>query len=166
MSQRRGAYPPEFRQQMVELVRAGRKSSELSREFGCHQTSIDAWARQAKADELGGGKPYAPLTSAERQELAQLRRQLRQITMERDILAKACDHGLPTRTAASTRHLRADPGKPGRPTRASHVPTPERFLQRLLRLVRPSAQPAQPGQPGHDRADSPNSSDERLHLWA
>jgi len=38
---------------------------------------------------LGGGKPDAPLTTAERQELAQLRRQLRQATQERDILAKA-----------------------------------------------------------------------------
>ena len=37
----------------------------------------------------GGGKPDAPLTTAERPELAQLRRQLRQITLERDILAKA-----------------------------------------------------------------------------
>ena len=89
MSQRRGAYPPEFRQQMVELVKAGRKPSELAREFGCHDTSIGAWVRQANADELGGGRPDAPLTTAERQELAQLRKQLRQVTMERDILAKA-----------------------------------------------------------------------------
>lgn len=89
MSQRRGAYPPEFRQQMVELVRIGRKPSELAKEFGCHETSISAWVRQAHADELGGGRPDAPLTTAERQELVQLRRQLRQITQERDILAKA-----------------------------------------------------------------------------
>ncbi len=45
--------------------------------------------RQANADELGGGRSDAPLTTAERQELAQLRRQLRQVTQERDILAKA-----------------------------------------------------------------------------
>ena len=89
MGQRRGAYAPEFRQQMVELVRAGRKPSELAQEFGCHDTSISAWVRQAKADEAGGGKPNAALTTAERQELAQLKRQLRQVTQERDILAKA-----------------------------------------------------------------------------
>lgn len=45
--------------------------------------------RQANADELGSGRSDAPLTTAERQELAQLRRQLRQVTQERDILAKA-----------------------------------------------------------------------------
>lgn len=89
MSQRKGAYAPEFRQQMIELVKAGRTPSELSREFGCHETSISAWVRQAKADEIGGGRPDAPLTTAERQELATLRRQLRQVQMERDILAKA-----------------------------------------------------------------------------
>jgi transposase len=89
MNQRRGAYPPEFRQQMVEFVRLGRKPSDLAKEFGCHETSISAWLRQAHANERGGGRPDAPRTTAKRQELAQLRKQLRQVTMERDILAKA-----------------------------------------------------------------------------
>ena len=89
MSQRKGAYAPECRQQMVELVRAGRKPSELAKEFGCHDTSIGAWVRQANADDQGGGRSDAPLTTSERQELSQLRRQLRQVTQERDILAKA-----------------------------------------------------------------------------
>ena len=98
MSQRLGAYTHQFCQQMVELLGIGRKPIELAKEFGCHETSISAWVRQAQADALGGGKPDAPLTTAELQELAQLRRQVRQITQERDILAKACEHGLPTRT--------------------------------------------------------------------
>ena len=89
MNESRGAYPPEFRNQMVELLRLGRKPSDLAKEFGCYETSISAWLRQARADELGGAKSDAPLTTAERQELAQLRKQLRQVTMERDILAKA-----------------------------------------------------------------------------
>ena len=93
MSQRRGAYAPEFRQQMVELVAAGRKVGELAKEFGCHETSLSAWVRQAQADALGGGRSDAPLTTAERQELSQLRRQVRQISMERDILAKATTTG-------------------------------------------------------------------------
>ena len=54
MNQKRGAYAPEFRQQMVELVKAGRKVSELAREFGCHETSISSWVRQAHADQIGG----------------------------------------------------------------------------------------------------------------
>lgn len=89
MNQRRGAYPAEFRQQMVDLVRSGRKAIELSREFGCHETSITTWVRQAEANELGGHRPDSPLTTAEREEMARLKRQLRQVTLERDILAKA-----------------------------------------------------------------------------
>ena len=89
MRHRKARYAPEFRQQMVELVKAGRRPRALAKEFGCHDTSINAWVRQANADELGGGRADAPLTTAERQELALLRRQLRQVTQERDILAKA-----------------------------------------------------------------------------
>ena len=89
MSQRRGAYAPEFRRQMVELVAAGRKVGELAKEFGCHETSISAWVRQDQVCVLGGGRSDAPLTTAERQELIELRRKLRQVQMEHDILAKA-----------------------------------------------------------------------------
>ncbi len=74
---------------MVELVRVGRKPSELAQEFGCHDISISAWVLQAKANEIGGGRLDAPLTTAERQELALLRRQLRQITQKCDVLARA-----------------------------------------------------------------------------
>lgn len=74
---------------MVELVRVGRKTSELAQEFGCHETSISTWVRQVKADEMGGGRLDTPLTTPERQEMAQLRRQLRQVTQEHDILVKA-----------------------------------------------------------------------------
>lgn len=88
MKQKRGAYAPEFRLQMVELVNAGRRIKELAQEFGCHKTSISAWVRQAQADEIEGVKPDAPLTTAEPQELSMLRRRLRQVQMERDILAK------------------------------------------------------------------------------
>lgn len=89
MNTRGRGYAPEFKQQMIELYRSGRSRTELAREFGCHKTTISDWVRQAKADEIGGNRPDAPLTSAERQELSRLRRELRQVTLERDILAKA-----------------------------------------------------------------------------
>jgi len=82
-------YPSEFRQQMVELVRAGRRPAELAREFGCSAQSISTWFARAATD---GGKPARGkdvLSSAEREELARLRRENRQLKMERDILAKA-----------------------------------------------------------------------------
>jgi transposase len=90
MSKSHPPYPAEFRQQMIELVRAGRNPAELAREFGCNGQSIRNWVAQAGVDR---GKPPRgkedALTSAEREELARLRRQVRQIQMERDILAKA-----------------------------------------------------------------------------
>ena len=82
-------YPAQFREQMIELVRGGRKPGELAKEFGCHATSIMSWMRQA--DEATGIVPTqtGALSTSERQELIELRRKLRQVQMERDILAKA-----------------------------------------------------------------------------
>ncbi len=82
-------YPAEFRQQIIELARAGRTPAELSREFGPTAQSIANWIAQDARDR---GKPLPGkegLTSAEREELVRLRRQLRQVQQERDILAKA-----------------------------------------------------------------------------
>ncbi len=82
-------YPAEFRQQIIELARAGRTPAELSREFGPTAQSIANWIAQDARDR---GKPLPGkegLTSAEREELVHLRRQLRQVQQERDILAKA-----------------------------------------------------------------------------
>lgn len=42
----RSAYPPEFRRQMVELVRFGRTPEELAREFEPTAQSIAHWVRQ------------------------------------------------------------------------------------------------------------------------
>lgn len=82
-------YPAQFREQMIELVRAGRKPSELAKEFGCHATSITNWLRQADSANGTAPSPSGALSASERQELIELRRKLRQVQMERDILAKA-----------------------------------------------------------------------------
>ena len=85
-------YPAQFRQQMIELVASGRRPSELAKEFGCHETSILSWMRAAKVTDAAAPivtHQSAPLNAAERQELIELRRKLRQVQQERDILAKA-----------------------------------------------------------------------------
>ncbi|MCA1682258.1 MAG: IS3 family transposase [Actinobacteria bacterium] len=86
MSKRRTAYPPEFRRQMVELVRSGRNPEELSREFEPTAQAIRNWVAQADRDE---GRRADGLTTAERQELSCLRRENRQLRIEREILSKA-----------------------------------------------------------------------------
>ena len=88
MPKSRPPYPAEFRRQIVELARAGRTPTELSREFGCSAQTVTNWIAQAAID---GGKPLPGkdgLTSAEREELTRLRRENRRLQMERDILAK------------------------------------------------------------------------------
>jgi transposase len=80
-------YAAAFRQQIVELVKAGREPKELAKEFGCHVSSIHNWVSQANTSASPGDA--GALSQAEREELIALRRKLRQVEMERDILAKA-----------------------------------------------------------------------------
>jgi len=86
MPKSRPPYPPEFRRRMVELVRAGRKPEELSREFEPSAQAIHNWVKQADLDE---GKRKDGLTTLEREELARLRRENKQLRLEREILSKA-----------------------------------------------------------------------------
>ena len=89
MGKTKPPYPAAFKQQIVELAMAGRTPAELSREFGVAAQSITAWVARSAADR---GKPVRGkdvLNTAERDELARLRRQVRQLHQERDILAKA-----------------------------------------------------------------------------
>ena len=68
-------YPAEFRRQMVELVQAGRMPTQLAREFDCSAQSISTWVAQAAVDSGKPGRSKDALTSAERGELARLRRE-------------------------------------------------------------------------------------------
>jgi transposase len=90
MPQPKPPYAQTFRDQMAELVRSGRKPSELSQEFGCHITSILSLVRQpGGTDATALPVNVVALNAQERQELIELRRKLCQVQMERDILAKA-----------------------------------------------------------------------------
>ena len=86
MPNRSKRYSPEFHQQLVELHRAGRRISELAREFGVSEWAITRWVKQADRD---AGRGDGGLTTAEREELVRLRREIRQLKIEREILAKA-----------------------------------------------------------------------------
>lgn len=79
-------YTPEFKRQMVDLVRSGRTPAALSREFGPTAWTISLCVRQEARDR---GKGDGGLTSAEREELTRLRRENRKLKEEREILSKA-----------------------------------------------------------------------------
>jgi transposase len=86
MASGRKVYPPEFKRRMVELVRAGRSPEELAKEFEPSANTIRKWATQADIDE---GLQAEGLTTAERNELRDLRREVKQLKLEREILGKA-----------------------------------------------------------------------------
>ena len=86
MAKSHRVYTPEFRRQMVGLHRAGRGFDELAKEFGCTSWSIRQWVKQAARD-IGRGD--GGLSTAERQELTRLRRENRQLKLEREILSRA-----------------------------------------------------------------------------
>ncbi len=79
-------YTSEFKRQMVDLVRSGRRPAELAREFGPTAWTISLWVRQDARDR---GKGDGGLTTAEREELVRLRRENRKLKEEREILSKA-----------------------------------------------------------------------------
>ena len=86
MPRTRNPYPTEFREQLVALARAGRSVESLARDYEPSAATIHDWVKQAGAD---GGERDDPLTSGELEELRQLRREVKHLRQERDILSKA-----------------------------------------------------------------------------
>ena len=79
-------YAPEYRRRIIELARAGRSIKELAREFEPTAETIRQWIKQAGLDD---GLRSDGLTTSDREELNQLRRENRVLREEREILAKA-----------------------------------------------------------------------------
>jgi len=86
MARKHPPYTPEFRRQMIELVRSGRSPESLAKEFEPTAQAIRNWVAQTERDE--GRREDGP-TTAERDEINRLRREVRQLKLERDILSKA-----------------------------------------------------------------------------
>jgi transposase-like protein len=85
---KRRAFTTEFKAEAVRLVRESRKSvPTVARELDLTETALRSWVHQAEID-AGRGTPGA-LTTEEREELGHLRREVRTLRMERDILKKA-----------------------------------------------------------------------------
>ncbi|MHB1438659.1 MAG: IS3 family transposase [Vulcanimicrobiaceae bacterium] len=79
-------YPADFRLKIVELARAGRTPDDLAVEFKLARQTVRNWIKQA---DLDAGRRGDGLTSAEREELAKLRKENRQLKIEREILGKS-----------------------------------------------------------------------------
>ena len=82
----RRAFTAEFKAEVVGLVRQpGNTAASVARDLDLTETAVRAWAKQADVDAGASDG----LTSAERAELAQLRREVRVLREERDILKRA-----------------------------------------------------------------------------
>ena len=86
MARKNAPYTLEFRRQMIELVRSGRSPESLSKEFEPTAQAIRNWVAQAERD---AGRRDDGVTTAERDEINRLRREVKQLRLERDILSKA-----------------------------------------------------------------------------
>ena len=82
---KRRSYPLEFRSRLIDLARAGRSIGELAKEFKVSDQTLRNWVKQADRD---AGRREGP-TSEELAELKRLRRENKQLRVEREILAKA-----------------------------------------------------------------------------
>ncbi len=80
------AYPPEFRQKVVELARSGRHLDDLAREFSLAPQTVRNWVKQ---HDLDAGTRSDGLTTEERKELSKLKREVKRLTIENEILSKA-----------------------------------------------------------------------------
>jgi len=83
----RRSFTPEFKAEVVALVRQpGNTAGGVARELKLTETAVREWVKQAERDE---GVRTDGLTTAERAELSQLRKELREAREERDILKRA-----------------------------------------------------------------------------
>ena len=85
---KRRVFTPEFRAEAVRLCKVGdRTIAQVSKDLDLTENSLREWVKRADID-AGKGPPDA-LTTAERDELARLRREVKRLGMERDILKAA-----------------------------------------------------------------------------
>jgi transposase-like protein len=85
---KRRAFTREFKSETVRLVvEGGRSIPEVARDLDLTESALRAWVRQSEVD-AGRGKPGA-LTTEEREELGRLRREVKTLRLEREILKKA-----------------------------------------------------------------------------
>ena len=84
----RRSFTAAYKAETVRLIREGGKPvSQVARDLDLSETAVRRWLSQAEVD--AGGGSHGELTTAEREELQKLRRQVRVLEMEREILKKA-----------------------------------------------------------------------------
>ena len=85
---KRRKFEPEFKAEAVRLVvQEGRSINDVAKSLDLYHSSLADWVKQAKIDD--GKGPVGAATTAELEELRRLRKEVRELRMEREILKKA-----------------------------------------------------------------------------
>ncbi len=84
----RRSFSKEYKAEVVTLIRDGNKAvGAICRDLGLTETAVRRWLKQAEVDS--GESSSGALTTAEREELSALRKRVKTLEMEREILKKA-----------------------------------------------------------------------------
>jgi transposase len=87
-TRKRRKFTKEFKAEAVRLCKVGDRSiGQIAKELDLTETALRAWVKRSDVDE--GQGPAGALTTAEREELGRLRREVKRLEMEREILKKA-----------------------------------------------------------------------------
>jgi len=90
---KRRKFNPEFKAEAVRLVRIGDRSIEqIAKDLDLTESSLRNWVQQASVDAGEAPNAAAALTSAEKSELSELRREVERLRQERDILKAAATY--------------------------------------------------------------------------
>lgn len=88
MGKKRRSFSKDFKLEAVKLIKEGGLSvARAAKDLGVYETSLRRWIKQYEVDQ--GNSPAGALTTAEKEELRRLRREVRTLRMEREVLKKA-----------------------------------------------------------------------------
>jgi len=88
MARKRRKFTQEFKVEAVRLCKVGDRSiGQVAKDLDLTETALRGWVERVDID--AGQGPAGALTTAEREELTQLRKQVRRLEMEKEILKKA-----------------------------------------------------------------------------
>jgi len=161
MPKTRPPYPPQVRARLIELARSGRTPEDLGRQFEPSAQTIRNWLRQADRDD---GRRADGLTTEEREEIRRLRREVKALREDREILRKATAW-FARETGSLRPGIRVREGVPGRAPRGHRVPSAGGLPQRVLRVAVSSALGAGPGRLGAQHADPGDPRPLPRDLW-
>ncbi len=93
-TRKRRAFTDEYKAEVVELIRrSGKSIGAVAKELDLTETAVRAWVHQAEVD--AGRGPAGALTTAESEELSQLRKRVKTLEMDREILKNDRDRIAP-----------------------------------------------------------------------